>query len=172
MCATANHYTLTLECSEECWREEGEEDGGQENDTCINVSSDWKNRIDCIASIYIRSNGCLSVKYLTLQWISGAPGYEPISPAYIWATERDHWRRKENRQRCKGSSGASGGWWGGSQSSKYQLSIEYGSQYTQQWLWTQVSWWGSQAAECPSYSPINRWPYSRPQVFNSTTGRK
>jgi len=51
---------------------EGEEDGGQENDTCINVSSDWKNRIDCSASIYIRSNGWLSVKYLTSRRVSGA----------------------------------------------------------------------------------------------------
>ena len=52
MYATANHYTLTLEGSEEGWREAGEEDGGYENDTCIEVSSIWKNRIECIPSIY------------------------------------------------------------------------------------------------------------------------
>jgi len=40
MCATASHYTWTLEGSEEGGREEGEEDGGQEKDTFINVSSD------------------------------------------------------------------------------------------------------------------------------------
>jgi len=65
MCATAIHYTQTLEGSDEGGREEGEEDRGQENDTCINVSSDWKNRNDSIASICIRSNGCWTVKYLT-----------------------------------------------------------------------------------------------------------
>jgi len=67
-----------------------EVDGGQENDTWINVSSDWNNRIDCIASIYIRSNGCLSVPYLSLRQISQVPENEPICPAYIRATERYH----------------------------------------------------------------------------------
>jgi len=56
MCASANHYTWPLESSEEGGGEEGEKHGGQENDTWINVSSDWKNKIDCIASIYIPSN--------------------------------------------------------------------------------------------------------------------
>jgi len=34
-------------------------------------------------------------------------------------------------------------------------------------IWTWVTWWGGQAAECPCYSPIHRWQCSRPQVFNS-----
>jgi len=33
--------------------------------------------------------------------------------------------------------------------------------------WTRVSWWSSQDNEWVSYSPINRWPWSRPQGFNS-----
>jgi hypothetical protein len=40
MCANADHYTYTLKGFEESGREEGEEDGGQENDNCIDVSSD------------------------------------------------------------------------------------------------------------------------------------
>jgi len=40
MCAPANHYIQTLEGSEEGGREEGKVDGGQKNDTCINVGSD------------------------------------------------------------------------------------------------------------------------------------
>jgi len=64
------------------------------NDTCINVSPDWQNRIDYIPSKNICSNACLSVKYLTMWWISGAPEYEPICPAYSGATERDNWGRK------------------------------------------------------------------------------
>jgi hypothetical protein len=40
MCTTAYHCIETLEGSELGGREEGEEDGGQENDTCIDVSSD------------------------------------------------------------------------------------------------------------------------------------
>ena len=146
---------------------EGEEDVGQENDTCNNVSDDWKNRIDCIASIYIRSNGFLFVRYLTLRWISRPPEYKHISPAYIEATERNHWGRKGNKQRCKGGSGASGEWWGDPRSSEYQFSVEYSSQYNQQGIWTRVSSWGSQATESPYYLSINRWPGSRPQVFNS-----
>jgi len=63
MCAPANHYIYTLQGSEEGGREKEEENGGQENDTCINEYSDWKNRIDCMASIYILSNCCLCVKY-------------------------------------------------------------------------------------------------------------
>jgi len=47
--------------------QEGEEDAGQENDTCINVSSDSKYRIDYIPFTGIHSNGCFSVKYLTLR---------------------------------------------------------------------------------------------------------
>jgi len=58
MWATTNKYTTTLESAEEGEREEGEENGGQENDTWINVSAYWENRIDCIPSIYIYSNGC------------------------------------------------------------------------------------------------------------------
>jgi hypothetical protein len=40
MCRTVNYYTYTVEGSDKGGREEGEEDGGQENDTCTNVSSD------------------------------------------------------------------------------------------------------------------------------------
>jgi len=40
-----------------------------------------------------------------------------MCPAYIRATERDYWGWKENRQRCRGGSGASGGWWGGDNTS-------------------------------------------------------
>jgi len=36
-------------------------------------------------------------------------------------------------------------------------------------IWTLVSWWTSQAVECPFYLPINRWPCSRLQIFNSRT---
>jgi len=38
-------------------------------------------------------------------------------------------------------------------------------------MWTRVPWWGSQDAECSSYSSINRWPCSTPKVFNSRPGR-
>ena len=37
---------------EESGKEVREEDGGQENDTWINASSEGKNRIDCIPSTY------------------------------------------------------------------------------------------------------------------------
>jgi hypothetical protein len=40
MCATPIHYIYTLEESQVGGREKGEEDGGHENHTCINVSSD------------------------------------------------------------------------------------------------------------------------------------
>jgi len=93
------------------------------NDTCINVSSDWKNRIDCIASIYNGSNRCISVKYLTLRSISGVSEYEPIRQAYIWVTERDLWVWNKHRQSCKEGLEASGGWWECPRSSKFQLSI-------------------------------------------------
>jgi len=110
------------------------------------------------------------VKYLTLQRISGAQEYQPICPAYIWATERYHWGWKEHRQRWKGGWGASGGWWGGPQSRKYQFRVECCPQHNQQWIWTHVSWWGSHTAECASNWPINRWPGSRPEVFNFRPG--
>jgi hypothetical protein len=61
MYATSNHYTETVEGSEEGGIEEGEDDSGQENNTCINVKCDLKNRVDCIASIYICSSRYLSM---------------------------------------------------------------------------------------------------------------
>jgi len=76
-----------------------EEAGGKETDSSINVSSDWVNRIDYIP--HIIGSKSLSVKYLTLRWISGAPEYEPIYPTYLGVTERDNWRRNEDRPRCK-----------------------------------------------------------------------
>jgi hypothetical protein len=39
MCATANRYTWILEGSEDGGEEEDEKDGGEENYTSINVSS-------------------------------------------------------------------------------------------------------------------------------------
>jgi len=168
MCATAKHYTQTLDGSVEGGREEGEEDGRQENDTWKNESSDWKNKIDCIPSINIYSNGCLSAKYITLWWIPESPEYEPLCPAYIRVTERDQWVPTDNRQRCRGDSGTSGGWWGGPRSRQYQFRIQFCSRYIQQWIWTWMSWGRSQSAACLSYSPINSWPSPWQQVFNSS----
>jgi hypothetical protein len=45
--------------------EEGVQDGGQENDTCINVRSDSKNRIEYIRSMCIVSNSSFCVNNLT-----------------------------------------------------------------------------------------------------------
>ena len=66
-CAQLHIIIQTLECCEYGGREEGDEDGGQENDTCMNLSSDSENEIDCIPSVHIHSNGCLSVQYFTMQ---------------------------------------------------------------------------------------------------------
>jgi len=91
--------------------------------------------------------------------------------AYLPILHPRNWKRplgqKEHEQQCKGGSGGSEGCWGGPQSRNYKLSTEYGAQYNQQRISTRVSWWSSQAAECASYSPINSWPCSRLQVFNS-----
>ena len=90
--------TQTLDDSKDGGTEKGEENGGQENDTCINESSDWKNRISCIGSKYTRSNSCLSIKSLTLRSISAATEYKPICPAYIEATENAHSGQREHTQ--------------------------------------------------------------------------
>jgi len=138
-----------------------EEAGGKEIDS-INVSSDWVNRIEYIPHIIVSK--CLSVKYLTSRWISGVPEYEPICPTYIGATKRDYSGWNEDRLRLKRGSGSSGGWQGGPRYRYDQVSIAHCSQNNQQRIWTRVSSWGSQAAECPSYSAITRWPCSRPHV--------
>jgi hypothetical protein len=75
-----------LEGSGNSGREEGEQDPGQENNSCINVSVDSMNRIDCILFVYIQSNGWFSVKYLTLRWISKVPEYDPIGGTSLRAT--------------------------------------------------------------------------------------
>ena len=98
------------------------------------------------------------------------PEYEPASPTYLGVTERDHWWWKEDRSRCKRGSGA-GGWRGGPRSRYYQFSTEHCLPHHQQRIWTWVSWWGGQPAECPTDSPINRWQCSWPQVFNSRPAR-
>jgi len=86
-----HNNTYPWECSAVGEREQGKENDLQENDYCINASSDWKNRIDCIPSIHTYSNDYLSVEYLTLWWISGMLEYGAIFPADIGATDRDHW---------------------------------------------------------------------------------
>jgi len=127
--------------------------------------------MDCIPSIYILCNRCFSVNYVTSQWMSGVPQFEPICPAYIKATEWDHWGCRENSQRCKGGWGASGGLWGVPGSKWSQLSIEYCSQYIQQRIWTWVSWWDSQATRCLSYSAIESRPSPWSQRYNSRPAR-
>jgi len=118
-------------------------------------------------SIYICSNGCLSVKYLTMWWIAGVLESEPICPAYSGATGRNCWGWQETLQKCKGGSGATGGQLGDPHFTKSQFSIEFCFQFNQQWIWSWASSWGCQATWCTSDSPINRWQCSRPEIFNS-----
>ena len=130
----------------------------------MKVLIEW---IEMIIFHILVGSKCLSVKYLTSRWISRAPEYEPISPTHLGATERDYWRRNKYSPSCKRGWGASGGWWGGPWSRKYQFSTKYYCQYNQQRIWTWVSSGGGQAAESSSNWSINRWPSARPQVFNS-----
>jgi len=140
------------------------EAGGKGIDS-ISVSLDWVNRIDYIP--HTIGSKWLSVKYLISRSISGVLEYEPLFPTYLGATARDHWWWNEAQQRCKRGSGARGWWRGGPQSRYYKFIIEPCSHGNQQRTWSRVSRWDSEATECPSFSPITRWPCSRPQVFNS-----
>jgi len=161
---TSNQCTLTSEgCNQNEWVVD-EEACGKEADSSINISSDWVNIIDYIPHIIWPK--CLAVKYLISRWMSEAPEYGPISSTYLGATDCDHSRQNEDWPRCMRGSAASR-WRGSPWSRYYQLAMEHCSQHNPQRICTWVSWWGGQAAGCPSYSPINRWPCSRPLVLNS-----
>jgi len=134
----------------------------------LKVLIEW---IELIVFDIVIGSKWMSVKCLTSRWISGALEYEPISPTYLGATDRDDWGRKDDGPRCKRGSGATGRWQGGPRSRKYHFSIENCYRHKQQRIWTRVFWWGIQATECPSDSPINIWPCSTAQVFNSRTAR-
>jgi hypothetical protein len=71
---------------------------------------------------------CGSVKFQSSAEISEVPQIEPIVPASIGVTQRNHQEWKGDQPKCNGGPGVSG-WQGGPPSRYYQFCIELCFQY-------------------------------------------